>query len=106
MAVFNLLKGYLKGEVDHKEKPGLLKKLLPGSSKEKASEGDKKKNKIFVFFMTDGCDTCSDPKSIMMVNVAQLMPKLKLLCILKRCMIPTPFPQKLPLQVSRNLLDR
>ena len=72
VAVFNLLKGYLKGEVDHKEKPGLLKKLLPGSSKEKALEGDKKKNKIFVFFMTDGCDTCSDPKSIMMVNIAQL----------------------------------
>ena len=77
VAVFNLLRGYLKGEADHqKEKPGLLKKLLPGSSKEKATEvGDhkKKKNKIFVFFMTDGCDTCSDPKSIMMVIVTILM---------------------------------
>ena len=72
VAVFNLLRGYLKGEADHqKEKPGLLKKLLPGSSKE---VGDKKeKNKIFVFFMTDGCDTCSDPKSIMMVIVTILM---------------------------------
>ena len=77
VAVFNLLRGYLKGEADHqKEKPGLLKKLLPGSSNEKATEvGDhkKKKNKIFVFFMTDGCDTCSDPKSIMMVIVTILM---------------------------------
>ena len=76
VAVFNLLRGYLKGEADHqKEKPGLLKKLLPGSSKEKATEvGDnKKKNKIFVFFMTDGCDTCSDSKSIMMVIVTILM---------------------------------
>ena len=79
MAVFNLLKGYLKGELDQKEKPGLLKKLLPGSSKEKAPSGDKK-NKIFVFFMTDGCDTCSDPKSIMMVNVAI---SCHLLCVLK-----------------------
>ena len=75
VAVFNLLRGYLKGEGDQVEKPGgLLKKLLPGSSKEKATEvGDKKKNKIFVFFMTDGCDTCSDPKSIMMVIVTILM---------------------------------
>ena len=45
VAVFNLLRGFLKGEADHqKEKPGLLKKLLPGSSKEKATEvGDKEK---------------------------------------------------------------
>ena len=65
-----MLRDYLKGEVDAKAKPGLLKKLLPGTSKEKASpeEGDKK-NKVFVFFMTDGCDTCSDAKSILMVRV-------------------------------------
>ena len=71
MAVFNLLRDYLKGEVEAKGKPRLLKKMLPGASKEKAPplEGGDKKNKIFVFFMTDGCDTCSDAKSILMVRV-------------------------------------
>ena len=70
MAVFNLLRDYLKGEFDAKGKPGLLKKMLPGTSKEKAPpEGGHKRNKIFVFFMTDGCDTCSDAKSILMVKV-------------------------------------
>ena len=65
-----MLRDYLKGEFDAKGKPGLLKKMLPGTSKEKAPpEGGHKRNKIFVFFMTDGCDTCSDAKSILMVRV-------------------------------------
>lgn len=75
MAVFNLLKGYLKGEAEQQNRrasSGLLKKLLPGASKEEKVEASgAKKNKVFVFFMTDGCDTCNDKKSIMLVSATE-----------------------------------
>ena len=63
-AVFELLQKYLEnGAETGSGGGGMLSKLRSAGPKKEAAAGTRKK--VFVFFMTDGCDTCNNSQQLM-----------------------------------------